>query len=200
MRKEIKKIFCVLFALCAASFSASAQPEASDLKIPAEVSPFIERGTKAIALETADLNGDGRGGDFVLVLERSKTKRDKYDLPINQRPLLILVRQPDNSLKLAGRNEKAVFCASCGGVFGDPFASIEAGRNTFTVNLYGGSNWRWTESYTFNYSRRDKTWQLIRIESGSFHVFEPNKVKKKITTPKKFGKINLADFDPEKFS
>lgn len=196
----MSKLFGVLLALCAAFLPAAAQQEEDNLKLPAEVAPFVERGTKALALETADLNGDGRGGDYVLVLERQQTKRDKYDLPINQRPLLILVRQPDNSLKLAARNEKAVFCSACGGVFGDPFAGIVADRNTFTVNLYGGSNWRWTENYTFGYSRRDKTWQLVRIESGSFHVFEPDKVKKKITTPKKFGKINLADFDPERFS
>ena len=195
----MKKLFCVLFALCAATVSAAAQQsEESDVKIPAEVAAFVESGAKAIALETADLNGDGRS-DFVLVLERRKTKRDKYDLPIKQRPLLILVRQPDKTLKVAGRNEKAVFCSACGGVFGDPFAGIEAGRNTFTISLYGGSNWRWTEEYTFDYSRRDKTWQLVRIESGSFHVFEPTKVETKILTPKKFGKINLADFDPEKF-
>ena len=194
----MKKLFFVLLALCACYFSAAAQQaEESDVKIPAEVAPFVESGTKAIALETADLNGDGRS-DFVLVLERSETKRDKYDFPINQRPLLILVRQTDKTLKLAGRSEKVVFCSTCGGVFGDPFAGVETGRNTFTVNLYGGSNWRWTENYTFNYSRLDKTWQLVRIESGSFHVFELNKVERKILTPKKFGKINLADFDPEK--
>lgn len=186
----------MLLVLCTVYISAAAQQEERAVKVPAEVVPFIERGTKAIALETADLNGDGRSSDFVLVLERRKTKRDKYDLPINQRPLLILVRQPDNSLKLAGRNEKVVFCSVCGGVFGDPFAGIEVSRNTFTVSLYGGSNLRWTEDYTFDYSRRDKTWQLVRIESGSFHVFEPEKIEKKVTTPKKFGKINLADFDP----
>ena len=195
----MKKLICLLLALCAYSFSAAAQQsEESDLKIPAEVAPFIERGTKAIRLETADLNGDGRS-DFVLVLEKSKTKRDKDGFPLDQRPLLILIRQPDKSLKLAGRNEKVVFCATCGGVFGDPFAGIKTGRNTFTVELYGGSNWRWTEDYTFNYSRLDRTWQLVRIESGSFHVFEPTKVERKILTPQKFGKINLADFDPEKF-
>lgn len=195
----MKKLLFVLSALCAASFSAAAQQtDESDVKIPREVAAFVERGTKSIRLETADLNGDGRS-DFVLVLERSKPKLDKDGFPLNQRPLLILVRQTDKTLKLAGRSEKAVLCSTCGGVFGDPFAGIEAGKNTFTVNLYGGSNWRWTHNYTFNYSRLDKTWQLVRSESSSFHVFEPDKVERKIVTAKKFGKINLADFDPEKF-
>lgn len=121
----MKKLFCVLFALCVWSFSAAAQQDESDLKIPAEVAPFVESGTKAIALETAELNGDGRSGDFVLVLERSETRLDKYYLPLDQRPLLILARQSDKSLKLAGRNEKAVFCSKFGGVFGDPFARAE---------------------------------------------------------------------------
>src|ERR1044072_9884730 len=117
-----------------------------ELQIPPEVRPFVEEGTKAIALEAADLNGDGRG-DFVLVLERENPAKDEDDLPVNERPLLILVRGVDGKLAEAKRNERVVMCSRCGGIFGDPFDGVIVARNTFTVLLYGGSAWRWAYSY-----------------------------------------------------
>lgn len=170
-----------------------------ELKIPAEVAPFVESGTKAIALERADLNGDGKQ-DFILVLEKENPARDQYDLPANQRPLLVLARGADGKLTLAKRNERVVLCSQCGGVFGDPFEGIEAGRNTFTVDLYGGSAWRWKYAYKFNYSRVDKTWELVRVEEITYHTSNPNKMKTVIhRPPRDFGKIDLADFDPENY-
>ena len=176
---------------------AAAQSE--ELQVPAEVRPFVEAGTKAIAVEAADLNGDGRQ-DFVLVLERENPATDKDDFPVNQRPLLILLRGEGGRLAAAKRNERLVMCSKCGGVFGDPFEGVEAGRNTFTVNFYGGSSWRWKYAYRFNYSRVDKTWQLVRAEEISYHTSDPDKMKTRVfTPPRDYGKIDLADFDPENY-
>lgn len=192
----MRMILLALSLLCAAP-AAAAQVE--ELKIPAEVRPFVEQGTKAIALEAADLNGDGRG-DFVLVLERENPAKDADDFPVKQRPLLLLVRGEDGQLSAAKRNERLVMCSQCGGVFGDPFEGIEAGRNTFTLNFYGGSNWRWKYAYKFNYSRIDRTWQLVRAEEIHYHTSDPNKMKTQVfTPPKDYGKIDLADFDPENY-
>jgi hypothetical protein len=192
----MRTILLTLTLLCAAP-AAAAQVE--ELQVPAEVLPFVEAGTKAIAVEAADLNGDGRG-DFVLVLERENPATDADDFPVNERPLLLLVRGADGRLAAAKRNERLVMCSRCGGVFGDPFEGVEAGRNTFTVNFYGGSNWRWKYSYRFNYSRVDRTWQLVRAEELSYHTSDPDKMKTRVfTPPKDFGKIDLADFDPEKY-
>lgn len=180
---------------CAAPAGAAAQVE--ELRVPAEVRPFVEAGTKAIAVEAADLNGDGRG-DYVLVLERESTAKDEHDFPVNQRPLLILVRGADGRLAAAGRNERVVMCSQCGGVFGDPFEGVEVGRNTFTVHHYGGSNWRWKYSYKFNYSRIDRTWQLVRVDEINYHTSDPGRMKTRAyTPPRDYGKIALADFDPE---
>jgi hypothetical protein len=191
----MRTILLTLALLCAAPWSAAAQAE--ELQVPAEVLPFVEAGTKAIAVEAADLNGDGRG-DFVLVLEREHPAKDKDDFPVNQRPLLILLRGADGRLSAAKRNERVVMCSQCGGVFGDPFEGVEAGRNTFTVHHYGGSNWRWKNSYKFNYSRIDKTWQLVRAEELSYHTSDPDKMERHVyTPPNSFGKIDLSDFDPE---
>lgn len=185
--------------LSAAAAPAAVRAQEGELKIPSEVAPFVEAGTKPIALEAADLNGDG-AQDFILVLEKQEPETGEYDLPVNQRPLLILARGPDGRLALAKRNERVVFCSKCGGVFGDPFESVEAGRNTFTVHLYGGSNWRWKLAYRFNYSRRDKTWQLVRAEEINYHTSDPDKAETKIyTPPRDFGKLDIADFNPESY-
>lgn len=193
----MRTLIFVTALLCAAPLTAAAQAE--ELQTPAEVRPFVEPGTKAIALEAADLNGDGRG-DFVLVLERENPAKDADDFPVNQRPLLLLVRGEDGRLAASKRNERLVMCSQCGGVFGDPFEGVEAGRNTFTVNFYGGSAWRWKYSYKFNYSRIDRTWQLVRAEELSYHTSNPDKMKTRVfTPPKDFGKIDVADFDPENY-
>jgi hypothetical protein len=193
----MRTILLTLALVCAAPAGAAAQGE--ELRVPAEVTPFVEAGTKAIAVEAADLNGDGRG-DFVLVLERENPAKDKDDFPVNQRPLIILLRGADGRLSAAKRNERVVMCSQCGGVFGDPFEGVTAGRNTFTIDFYGGSNWRWKYSYRFNYSRVDQTWQLVRAEEISYHTSDPDKMKTRVfTPPKDYGKIDLADFDPENY-
>lgn len=191
----MKTKIILLLTFCLSTIAVNAQTET--VRVPAEVKPFVEKGTKAVALESADLNGDGMK-DFILVLEsENPTKSDEYDVDEDPRPLLILVRGNDKKLTLAKRNENIIMCPKCGGVWGDPFAGVIVGKNTFTVNHYGGSNWRWTEDYKFNYSRIDKTWQLVRIETTSFHTFEPKKVKRRVKTPPKdFGKVDIADFNP----
>lgn len=170
----------------------------NELKIPAEVAPFVEQGTKALAVEKGDLNGDGKD-DYVVALEKESPAKDENGMPTKQRPLLILVRGADGKLSVAKRNERIVMCSECGGVFGDPFDGIFVKRNTFTVHHYGGSNWRWSYDYTFNYSRIDKTWQLVRVKEYEYHTSNPNKGKTKIYTPANFGKIDVADFDPDNY-
>src|SRR5436190_3069382 len=143
----------VFLAICFAAAGVSAQ---EDVKVPADVRPFVGKDTIPVAVETADLNGDGRK-DYILVVENpGKITADDLDDPGT---LLILTREADGKLKLAKQNDKVVYCRQCGGVFGDPFASLSVKQNSFTVDNYGGSNWRWADSYTFNYSRIDKTWQ-----------------------------------------
>ena len=191
----------VAVALCATARPGGAE-ESRALPanaIAAELRSFVLPGTRPIAIERGDLNGDGRE-DIVLVLERQKARPGDDDIEQNQRPMLILVRQADGSLKLAGRNDAVAHCATCGGMMGDPFVGVEVGTRTFTVSNYGGSAWRWSVDYRFDYSRRDDTWQLVRVAESSFHASDPNKAKNKVSRPPKdFGKIDFADFDPEKF-
>jgi len=168
-------------------------------KLPSEVRPFVAKGMKPLSLVIADLNGDGLK-DYILVLERQKSKPTAPDIDDRQRPLLILIRQPDRTIKEIKRNDKIVYCSTCGGMMGDPFLEVRAAKKTFTVSHYGGSAWRWSVEYTFNYSRRDHTWQLVKVEEGSFNAEDPEGGKAMVYTPNKdFGKIDIADFDPEKW-
>src|ERR1044072_7465576 len=186
-----------MLLLCAATHAAAARQ--GEVQISPEVRPVVEEGAKGNALGAAGLNGDGRG-DFVLVLERENPAKDEDDLPVNERPLLILVRGGDAKLAEPKRNERVVMCSRCGGIFGDPFDGVIVARNTFTVLLYGGSAWRWAYSYKFNYSRVDKTWQLVRAQEISYHTSDPKKRKREVfTPPKNFGKIDFAAFDPENY-
>ncbi len=189
----------ILFLIvCLSAITINGQ-DTEAIKVSAEIKPFVETGTKPIALESADLNGDGMK-DFILVSEKAEPEKGEFDHPNKLRSLLILVRGKDKKLTEAGHNEKVVFCSECGGIFGDPFNGVTVGKNTFTVKNYGGSAWRWTADYKFNYSRIDKTWQLVRIEQLSFHVAEPNKIEHTIMTPPKdFGKVDIADFDPSDY-
>jgi len=163
--------------------------------VPAELKRLIPRETTLLDHQIADLNGDDRP-DIVFIVEGKSGESDDD----GQRSLLIAVRQPDGSLKTVKQSDKVVYCRQCGGVFGDPFAGLEAARGGFSVNHYGGSNWRWSNSFRFAYSRRDDSWQLIRVEESSFHTANPNRIKSKAyKPPSDFGKIDIADFDPENF-
>ena len=184
-----------LAALAGVLSAAAAQAR----DVPAELQPFVEKGTRALAIESADLNRDGTP-DFVVVLEKVDAKGEPVEIDEGQRPLLVILRGADGGLKLAKRNDRVVLCSHCGGMMGDPFAGIEAKAGSITVTHYGGSAWRWATEHRFDYSRIDATWQLVRATETSFHAMDEAKKKEKVyRPPKDYGKIDLADFDPENY-
>jgi len=172
--------------------------------LPVELKAHVAPNTVPIFFAKADLNGDTRE-DAILVLEaqpQPQPQPPQQDpeayVEGNPRILLILISNAEGVLVEAKRSAKLVYCSTCGGVMGDPFQGVEAGLKTFSVSHYGGSSWCWTADYQFNYSRKDQTWQLVRVEESSFHASVPDKVEhKRYTPPKDFGKIDIADFDPE---
>ena len=175
-----------------------AQNEAA--AIPAEIKPFVEKDTIPIALETGDLNADGRK-DAVLVISEIVPENAPYEEGAGDRSVLILIRGSDGALSVAGRNNLVALCRNCGGAFGDPFEGIVIKGTRFTVSNYGGSADRWAYNYTFDYSRRDRTWQLVRVEESHFHTLDPDRTMRTrtYTPPKNFGLITFAEFDPENF-
>ncbi|NVN93495.1 MAG: hypothetical protein HXX11_23260, partial [Desulfuromonadales bacterium] len=113
---------------------------------------------------------------------------------------LIVIRSADGSLNLVKRNNKVVYCSTCGGMMGDPFQGISARKKTITVSHFGGSAWRWATTTTFNYSRKDNTWQLVLVQNDSFHASDPeNLTSKQHKPPRDYGKIDFAEFDPDNY-
>lgn len=170
--------------------------------IPAEIASFVEKGYRINSWASADLNGD-KLIDYLVVEEKQKNSPDEADIKSKQRPLLILVRQADQSLKLIKRNDIAVSCSTCspGGMTIEGYYKITAKSNSFSiVNQSGGSAFHRIYTHTFGYSKRDNTWQLIRVEDKAIdmHTLEDDSVDT-YTPPKDFGKIDFSDFDPESY-
>ena len=168
-------------------------------RIPRELAPFVLPDTRAMCAAAADLNGDGLR-DYVLVLEMVSPHENDPAKAEGERPLLVVVRQPGGALRVAARNDRVVYCAACGGMFGDPFEGVEARDRTFTVYHYGGSAWRWRMDYTFRFVPSAGTWRLSKVLELSYHSSAPEKMQETtFHAPDDFGDIDLADFHPERW-
>jgi hypothetical protein len=170
-------------------------------RIADELRPFVLPGTRALCAAGADLNAD-RLRDYVLVLENEDEDEDTTALVLSDapRPLLVVVRRPGGALHVGARNDRVVYCAGCGGIFGDPLEGVEVEAGTFTVHHYGGSAWRWRADYTFRYVQGAGTWRLTKVVELSYHTSEPDKMEQTVfVAPDHFGEIDLADFHPERW-
>ena len=171
----------------------------ADDDVPAEVQRLVPAGQTAIDYARGDVNRDGRP-DYVVVLQRTPDPAEPEQYLDEPRTLLVLTRRSDGSLVVAGKGPKAVLCRDCGGVWGDPLNGVHIEPGRFTIEHYAGSNSRWTRNFTFAWSRRDQTWQLVEVETTSYHVSDADKVERTVhRPPKHFGKIDLADFDPDDY-
>ena len=163
--------------------AAQSQPLASS--IPA--------GFSILDSASGDINKDGKK-DLLIIL--------KNDLEENSgdtaRPLLILLGAEKGLYDLAGRNDSVVLCKSCGGVFGDPYAGMTVKNNFFSIEHYGGSNWRWSRIITFRYDLKGKQVLLHRDAGDSFHTSDPNKTTTNIHNKEDFGKLLFANYSYSK--
>ena len=120
-----------------------------------------------------DLNKDGIE-DIVIVVgpkwEQDENWSEKAsDSNVAPRLLIILFGTDSGYVQIA-KNDKAILCKDCGGIFGDPFAGIEINKNVLSINHYGGSNWRW--GYTHKFRFQDKDFFLIGQIKYSFLAVE----------------------------
>ena len=163
--------------------------------LPSELLEFVPSNYSVLDTLSGDLNLD-EINDYILVLKKNgeDTLSNVIDNP-ERRPLLILLRDKNNKLKFAKRNDNTVYCIDCGGVMGDPFMGLTIKNGYFSVEHYGGSAWRWTRIITYKYSKQENDWFLHKDGSESFHASEPEKVESNIRTTKDFGKIKFTEFD-----
>lgn len=159
------------------------------------ISEFIPANYSVLDTTSGDLNLD-EIKDYILVLKKNgeDTLSNVNGDPEN-RPLLILLGEGNNKLKLAKKNENTVYCFDCGGMMGDPFVGITIKNGYFSVEHYGGSSWRWSRIITYKYSKKDNEWFLHKDGSESFHASEPEVTESNIRTTKDFGQVKFEDFD-----
>jgi hypothetical protein len=156
------------------------------------LSSFIPAGYTILDSAAGDLNKDGRK-DYVLIL-RVNEEEEHAD---TSRPLLLLMGTAKEQYQLFARNDSVVLCKSCGGVFGDPYAGITIKNNFFSIEHYGGSNWRWTRIITFRYDTKTKQFILHRDAGESFHTSDPDKQELTLYEKGDFGKLPFAKYSYE---
>jgi hypothetical protein len=174
-----KRLIYILFAMIPCFCFAQA-----DLKT------FIPVGYALLDSASGDMNKDGIR-DVVLILKK-KNEGTQNDV---ERPLLILHGSKGKKYVLAAKNNKVVLCASCGGVFGDPYDKLVIKNNYFSVEHYGGSNWRWTRIMTFKYDLKRKLYMLHRDAGISYHTSDPDKTTETVHSKKDFDKLLFTEYN-----
>ena len=161
-------------------------------ELTAEIRAFLLPGYSALDHRTGDLNGDGKK-DVILILKRDDEDSLMEEEPA--RPFLILIRDGRGQLKQSVRNDSLVMCRYCGGVFGDPYADLEISNKGFTIFFYGGSGWRWSYDYRFNYEAVKKDWYLAKETGISFQSGDPENTREEtIITKEELGNLSVKDF------
>jgi hypothetical protein len=161
--------------------------------LPDELGPFVPKDHEALDFAAGDLDADGRA-DAVLILKGPHEVQERDDMD-TQRPLLLLIRQPDGRLKQERRTDRLVYCRTCGGMMGDPYMDVVAGKGSFTVSHYGGSGSRWGIDYTFAYDRAKKDWFLDREKSTTFHASDLDTREESTLTREQLGDFPIETFD-----
>lgn len=174
--KSIKTCFAIIistlfFTLPGAPQTVLAQPGAALPVLPskgATINDFIPKGWELKDSAEFDFNGDGLM-DIVAVIETPAGGNGDIDGGFNPRILFVLQNTGSN-YQLSIQDENAVRSRDEGGIWGDPYEPLTTNGDAFTVNAYGGSNWRWAEHFTYKY--RDNSWVLTQMEMISIFMAE----------------------------
>jgi hypothetical protein len=170
----------ILFAVPAYCLMGD-EPERGKVDMPEAAAKLLPDNGDILVSLKADLNGD-EGDDFLVAFEYLNGKRE-----------LIIITKKKKGYTLAARSWRAIMCKECGGVYGDPFVRIWAGKKKFGIDHFGGSNWKWSNNSVFGYSKRDDRWQLVDFMATNYNLEGDADTKQ--YKPADFGLINLEDYD-----
>ena len=157
-----------------------------------KLNALIPVGFSILDSKKCDINLDGIF-DYIVIL---KSDKETVETEV-RRPLLIVEGRKNGSLKLVQRNDKVVLCYDCGGVFGDPYEGIAVKKNYFSIEHYGGSNWRWTRIITFKYDFKLKKYMLHKDAGISYHTSEPDKTEQLAHHKKSWGKTEFKNYSSD---
>ena len=186
-----KSIALLSLLFCVESFS-------QEISIPDELKPFIMPGYEVLDVVKGDLNNDKKQ-DYLLVLKTAGEDTFSFDNTDwdAHRPLLLITRQANGTLKTVAVNNELIFCKNCGGVMGDPYQGLVIKPGEFTADHYGGSSWRWAETFTFRYDAVKKNWFLQTHKSTSFQSGDPEKtMSESLISRSEIGDISIDKFTP----
>lgn len=172
---------CYFLLICFVGLATQSQSQS--------LSSFIPKNYAILDTSFGDFNMDGKLDALIVLKVKGESDTSNAD-----RPLLILEGIDKDKYKLAGRNDHIVFCASCGGAMGDPYEGVSIEKGTFTVMLYGGSAWRWTQDIIFFYDGKKGKYMLYQDMGESYNSTKPNKVKKIKNQKDKWGKVSFEEY------
>ena len=158
-----------------------------------KLATYIPPGYSILDTASGDLNKDGKKD--VLVILRNNQEENNGD---TVRPLLVLLGAGNDLYELGAKNDSVVLCKACGGVFGDPYSGMTIKNNFFSIEHYGGSNWRWTRIITFRYDAKTSQVYLHRDAGESFHVEDPEKTKPYTYTKEDYRKLLFSKYSYDK--
>lgn len=146
----MKIVLFVVFIL-GLQFSSQAQEVLSKIPVSAKtIASFIPKGYDTIEVVRGDLNKDGVE-DIALALKH--VDEDSFEMDEEPKRMLLVLLKQGAEYMLIGKSEKVLMCRHCGGAFGDPYAAISISNNILTIDHYGGSSWRWTNTQKFRYQQ-----------------------------------------------
>ena len=156
--------------------------------LPSSISNAIPKGYEVLDTEEGDLNLDGIN-DMLVILKVIGEDTIALFGESEYRPLLMFTADANKKYSLGARNDSTVFCQTCGGAMGDPYAGMTIKNGYFSIEHYGGSGLRWERIITYKYDSVAKYWFLHKDGSASFQAADPKKREEHIRTKKDFGLI-----------
>ena len=168
MRRFLVIFTSIFFFACSDSQSVAEYDSASNdstqhdsvtsvCEILYDFSGFIPKGYSIMDSVIGNLNLDSYP-DAILVLHPS----DEEWMDQRARPVLILLGDSAGYFKLSLRNDNLTPPKVGGQMFGEPYNGTEIDSGTFKIKHYGGSRFRWTCDYVFEYDPARKTWFYVK--------------------------------------
>lgn len=102
-----------------------------------------------------DLNLDAYTDAIIVLRSVSEQPGSFCEVP---RWFYILTSDNTETYSVAFKSTTVTPAQEAGQMFGEPYNGIEIDSGTFIVRHYGGSRFRWTCDYVFEYSPGKKTW------------------------------------------
>lgn len=123
------------------------------------LSDFVPEGWRLLDSVKLDFNEDGISDHVAVLQVEWEQNRETWRYP---RILFAVASDGAGQYRLDFQNENLIRTSEQGGVYGDPYLPLTAEGTVFTTHCYGGSGWRWSEDYTYEYI--EGTWYLILAE------------------------------------